>query len=542
MTEFNYGDAFEQVALAVPGDTPALIHGQRTITWDAFDKRTNRIARYLRSQGLQSGDKVGFYLRNSPAYAETLSAVFKGRLTHVNINYRYVDEELYYILDNADCRALVYDPEFAEVVVGLRNRLLQLNCYLETGESDVPSNDFAKRFESVAETGNASPLNIERSPEDVILLYTGGTTGMPKGVIWEHKNMWDASLRAQLDERPRDLEHFREMIAGTNEYPRVIPACPQMHGTGMITTYNALARGGCVITLTSHSFDAEELLRNISEHAATQAVIVGDVFARPMLETMDQSRGRFRLDSLESILSSGVMWSPAIKQGLLSHHPRMRLIDTFGSSEAIGFGNAISTREKLDRVARFSLGRHCKVFSEDLREIRPGSDEPGLIARSGPIPLGYYKDPEKTARTFVTIDGVRYSMPGDWCTVNADGTLNLLGRGSACINSGGEKIYPEEIEEVLKTHPDVEDALVVGLADEKWGQAVTGIVQMRNPEDLDDANLKRHVRQSLAPYKIPKHIFARHDLLRAPNGKADYKAITQYAETQLKSQLRRTWK
>jgi fatty-acyl-CoA synthase len=227
------------------------------------------------------------------------------------------------------------------------------------------------------------------------------------------------------------------------------------------------------------------------------------------------------------------MWSREVKLGLLAHHPGMLLMDAFGSSEAVGFGSSVTTANGESRTARFVIGESCKVFTEDQREVLPGSGERGFIARSGPIPVGYHKDPKKSAETFPVIRGVRYSMPGDWCTVEGDGTLTLLGRGSVCINTAGEKVYPEEVEEALKTHPDVEDALVLGLPDERWGQAVTAVVQLRPGRSFDEGSLRDHVRQRLAGYKTPKRLVAVERMFRAPNGKADYKLAAAHAAAAL---------
>jgi fatty-acyl-CoA synthase len=306
-----------------------------------------------------------------------------------------------------------------------------------------------------------------------------------------------------------------------------------MHGTGLLTTISALAMGGTVVTLTRPSFEAAELWETVQRRAVNVLAIVGDAFAKPMLRELDEHPGEYDIRSLLSIISSGVMWSPEVKRGLLRHNPHMVLTDSFGASEAVGFGRSDTTLDGTTEIGKFQLGEHCKVFTEDFREVKPGSDEVGFVARSGAIPRGYYKDEEKSARTFPVIDGVRYSMPGDYCKVAEDGTLILLGRGSVCINTAGEKVYPEEVEEVLKTYPGVVDALVVGVPDEKWGQMVTGIVQPEPGAGLDEAAVQAHVRQRLAGYKTPKRILVKENLGRASNGKADYKGITAFAKAEL---------
>jgi fatty-acyl-CoA synthase len=407
--------------------------------------------------------------------------------------------------------------------------------WLQVGGVPAP---VAGSFQALCEEGDGAPLSIARSPDDLLFVYTGGTTGMPKGVMWRHEDLWGAmrggeSIPANGGVRPASVDVHVRNVGAFGPGPVQIPACPLMHGTGLFTAILNLLSGGCCVTLTSESFDPEELFDAVSRHRVVSIVIVGDAFARPMQKALDAHPGRWDLSSLRIALSSGVMWSQETKQGLLRHHPGMVLADMFGASEAVGFGASITSAKGGSRTAKFVIGDDCKVFSEDHREVAPGSGERGFIARRGPIPLGYHKDPEKTAATFPTIDGVRYSVPGDWCTVEADGTLTLLGRGSVCINTAGEKVYPEEVEEALKTHPDVEDALVVGVPDEKWGQAVTAVVEMSRGTDLDEGSLRQYVRQHLAGYKAPKRIVAVKSMFRAPNGKADYKGAASYARQQL---------
>jgi len=529
---WNYGDLLDGLDAGFTPDAPALIHGDRTIRWGEFGRRTNNLARALAEAGVAPGDKVAVYMRNEPAYAESLAACFKGRGVHVNVNFRYLDDELHYILDNSDAAALIYGAEFREHIESLRPRLPGLRALVQVGGEKRPEGVFD--YEETVTSGDGEPLGIERSPDDLLFIYTGGTTGMPKGVMWRHEDLWGAlgygaNAACNLGEQPTTPEEHVANAIRSGPGVRQVPCCPLMHGTGLLTAITTLTSGGCLVTLEHPSFDAVELFDVIDRNQVAGLVIVGDAFAKPMLKTLDEHPGRWKLESLRAIISSGVMWSREVKQGLLRHHPAIMLIDTFGSSEAVGFGTSVTTAEGETRTARFQIGEHCKVFTEDHREVAPGSDEKGFIARSGPIPVGYYKDPKKSAKTFPTIDGVRYSIPGDWCTVEADGTLTLLGRGSVCINTAGEKVYPEEVEEALKTHEDVEDALVVGLPDEKWGQAVTGVVQLRAGAALDESALRSHVKHALAGYKTPKRILAVERMFRAPNGKADYKGATAFA-------------
>jgi acyl-CoA synthetase (AMP-forming)/AMP-acid ligase II len=291
----------------------------------------------------------------------------------------------------------------------------------------------------------------------------------------------------------------------------------------------ALTNGGTVVTLEAASLDSNELWRTVERRGVTNMAIVGDAFAKPMLAALEENPGQYDVSSVTSIISSGVMWSMEVKQAMLEHLPTTMLMDSFGSSEAIGFGSSVTVKDMPVKTAKFTTNDFCKVFDENDNEIPRGSETPGFIAFGGPIPLGYYKDEEKTAKTFKLINGQRFSIPGDYSLVSEDGELTLLGRGSVCINSAGEKIYPEEVEEAIKLHDSIEDALVVGVPDEKWGQAVTAVVEMAENAEFDAEMLKVFVRSKLAGYKTPKHVFTDGPPFRAPNGKADYKSVTQYA-------------
>ncbi len=521
---WNFGDILDAIEPALPADAPAFIHGERVIPWGEARQATNNLARGLIARGAAPGDKLAIYLRNCPEYLLALAAGFKARLTHVNVNYRYTPDEVWYIFDNADAQTVVYAAEFRDAIERIRPRLPKVKTWLEVGDGPAPA--FAEKFEAVCAQGNGGPLDIQRSGQDQFFIYTGGTTGMPKGVMWAHEDLREIGLIAarRLGPVPETLEALAQAARVMGPGPRTLPAPPLMHGTGLLTAMNAHLAGGCVITLTSPTFDAHELLRAVHDHRPQSMAIVGDSFARPILNALDAAPGRYDVSSLMGIISSGVMWSLEVKRGLLRHMPDCVLNDGFSSSEAIGMGASVMTRDGEVPTAKFMLGERCRVFDENDRPVVPGSGVRGLVAIGPPNPVGYYKDEDKTARTFRVIDGVRYSIPGDWCTVEPDGTLTLLGRGNACINTAGEKVFPEEVEEALKTHPSVEDALVVGVPDETWGQAVTGVVVPREGWTIDEAALRAHVRRHLAGYKTPKRIVAADRPLRASNGKADYPA------------------
>jgi len=529
---WNFGDILDDNATHLGPNDPALIHGDRMISWPEMSARSNNVASALLNRGIQPGDKMGFYLRNQPEYVEGLAAAFKARLTHVNVNYRYLDDELSYIIDNSDAAVLLYDAEFRDNVERVRGRLPKVKLWLEVNsQSDSP--EFAVAYEDLAGEGDGAPLDMERSPDDLMFLYTGGTTGMPKGVMWSHQIWREANLdglRKIYGAAPETWEEHRAFVQEVGKHGRQMPACPLMHGTGLFTALGAFLMGGAIVTLENkQKFDPEQVWQTTERHGVTAMAIVGDAFAKPMLAVLNDAPGTYDLSSVASITSSGVMWSHEVKQGLIEHLPQVALNDSFGASEAVGFGMSVTTADGIVETAKFEIGEHCKVFSEDGREIAPGSDESGLIARGGAVPLGYYKDETKTAETFRTINGVRYAIPGDWCKVAKDGTLTLLGRGSNCINSAGEKIYPEEVEEALKEHDAVRDALVVGVPDDKWGQSVTGVVEFADNASASEDELRAFVRTRLAAYKAPKRVLVTDDLKRAPNGKADYKGVRAFA-------------
>ncbi|MFZ5683693.1 MAG: acyl-CoA synthetase [Pseudomonadota bacterium] len=528
---WNFGDILEAIEPVLPPDAPAFIHGERTITWGEARRLSNNLARALVARGAAPGDKIALYMRNRPEYMIALSAAFKARLTHVNVNYRYTPDEVWYIFDNSDAQTVVYAPEFRDAVAQIRHRLPKVKAWVEvTDDGDIAP--FAERFHTLVTEGDGSALLLERSGEDLLFIYTGGTTGMPKGVMWPHHDLREVTLSAarKLGPVPETLEALREHTRNVGPGGRALIAPPLMHGTGLLTAIGTHLAGGCLITLAGDTFNPVEMLQAIDRHSPQSLTIVGDSFARPLLNALNAHPGRWNVSSVAAVVSSGVMWSLEVKRGLLEHMPQAMLSDAFSSSEALGMGSSIMTKTGEVQTAKFTIGERCRVFDEADRPVEPGSGVRGLVALGPPNPVGYYKDEEKTARTFRVIDGVRYSMPGDWCLVEPDGTLTLLGRGNACINTAGEKVFPEEVEEALKTHPSIEDALVVGLPDEKWGQAVTAVVELAPGQSLDEAALRTHVRKTLAGYKTPKRIVVADRSLRASNGKADYGAARACAE------------
>jgi acyl-CoA synthetase (AMP-forming)/AMP-acid ligase II len=382
-----------------------------------------------------------------------------------------------------------------------------------------------------ARSGTAMPP-WGRSPDQLYVVYTGGTTGMPKGVMWRQDDLFAVLNDSAAVHHPEDggLEGVRASLGKPG--PVHLSAAPLMHGTGAFSSFMALSSGGSVVTLVGRRFSAEEVLDTIDRERVKSIAIVGDAFAKPLLDALDAEPERWDISSLRVMTSSGVMWSQPVKQGLLRHNPRLLCVDTLGSSEAVGMALSVSSNDPARGAAdtaAFQLGERTKVITDDGREVQPGSGEIGMVAMSGRVPLGYHKDPAKSAATFRVIDGTRWSIPGDYATVEADGTLRLLGRGSVCINTGGEKVFPEEVEEAVKGHPDVVDAVCVGVPDERFGEAVVAMVQLRPGAALDEAAVIAEVKAHLASYKAPKRVFALPTLARAANGKADYKGLRSKA-------------
>jgi fatty-acyl-CoA synthase len=355
---------------------------------------------------------------------------------------------------------------------------------------------------------------------------------MPKGVMWRQEDLvrtLGGRTNPVLAGEP-DSDAF---VASLGDDPlTVLPACPLMHGTGWFNALIGLLAGGAVVTLPGRTFDVVELLDGIEREGVNGIAIVGDAFGKPLLRALDSEPDRWDISSLKMMSSSGVMWSEATKQGLLAHHDGMLLVDAFSSSEALGMGQSVSGGGAAAKTAKFTLGENARVIADDGSDVVPGSGEIGRVAVAGLVPVGYYKDPEKTAATFIEIEGRRYSMPGDYATVESDGTLTLLGRGSVCINTGGEKVFPEEVEEALKTHPAVLDAVVVGVPDEKFGQAITAVVELDDPS-FPANELIAHTKERIASYKAPRHVVVVSTIGRAANGKVDYKGLTEAAREDL---------
>jgi acyl-CoA synthetase (AMP-forming)/AMP-acid ligase II len=534
MPDWNFADAFEAVARRVP-DAPCHISGDRTVTWGDFNRRANGLAADLIDAGLKHQSKVAAYLYNGPEYIETYFAAFKAGMAPVNTNYRYGPEEILYLFDNADAEAIVFHSSFTDLLDKVRDRLPNVKRWYVVDDG-AAAPDWAVPYEDVVGRGGDDPVQAPwgRSGEDLLLLYTGGTTGMPKGVMWRQDDLFmvlGGGGNPIVGVPPAaDLAEFESRVAGPGM--KMLPACPLMHGTGQFSSFIAMNGAGCIVTLPDRHFDPAGLWSTVADQKVNAIVIVGDAFAKPMLAELEANPGKYDLSSVMLISSSGVMWSQETKDGLLKHIPQAVLFDSLGSSEAVGMGASTSAAGAAAETAKFQLGENVHVFTDDGKRVEPGSDEVGFVALSGYVPVGYYKDPEKSAKTFRTIDGVRYSIPGDFAMVNPDGSLHLLGRGSVVINTGGEKVFPEEVEEVLKLHPSIRDAVCVGLPDERFGETICALVELHTGATVEQDQVIEHVRSHLARYKAPRRVIVVDTIGRSPAGKVDYKGLQKLAREQ----------
>ena len=525
--DFHFASAWERVADAVP-DVDAIVMGEQRWTWAAFDDAAARLASAMEAAGVTRGAQVSLYLHNSPEYLIAQQAAFKHGCGPVNVNYRYLDDELVYLVDNSDSEVLVFDASLGDRVARVRDRLDRVRLFVVVDDDGTAgAHDFASGFHDLLRR-HEPQARWGRSGKDLYMLYTGGTTGMPKGVMFDN-GTWCAGLYLAVGTTlgvapPSDLDDVARFVHEARERSAMVsvPCCPLMHGTGMwVGAMPALNTGGTTVLLEGRHFDPDELLRVVERERVTRLAIVGDAFARPILRAMEDAEQRGDLPDLSSltqISSSGAMWSAEIKDGLTRYTAAV-LADGLGSTEGGGYGSVATDRETAGTTARFTPSPDTLVLGPDDQPLAPGSEEPGLLA-TRTAAKGYYKDPEKTARTFKQIDGADYVITGDFATLHDDGTITLHGRGSNCINSGGEKIFPEEVEEALKTHPAVDDCYVVGVPDERFGQRVVAVAGCRSPVSEDE--LRAHLRDALAGYKIPRQIVVVDHVQRAPNGKADY--------------------
>ncbi len=526
--EFNLADLFECVADAVP-EREAVVWGDRRLTFAQMDERATRLAHHLSAQGVKPGDHIGVYLYNCPEFLEAFLAAWKIRAVPVNINFRYVEDELRYLFTDADLVGLVFHREFAPRVQAVAPELPSLRTFVVVDDDSGAAYASLGAAEYEAAVAAASPARdfAPRSGDDLYLLYTGGTTGMPKGVMWRHEDVFFAGLQGgnpygQDIERPEQQAE----IARNSDVRVTLPAAPLMHGSGHWASLIGLHAGGKVALATSRRFDAAEIWRIVEREKVTIISIVGDAMARPMAEALAEPGASYDTSSLMVLTTGGAIFSESVQEQLRQYLPKTVFINAFGVSEAGHQGMGVGGSGARPR---FTVEANTAVLDDNLRPVAPGSGVVGRLARRGRMPLGYYKDAEKTAATFVTVDGVRWVMPGDMAVVEADGSVTLLGRGSICINSGGEKIYPEEVEEALKSHPAIFDAVVVGVPDERWGERVAAVVQFRPGKSAAFDDVQAHVRTKISGYKAPREMHVAEQIVRSPTGKPDYRWAKAYA-------------
>ena len=518
--EYNLADLWEKVVDTIP-DKEAVICGDRRLTFAAADERANRLAHALAARGVGPGDHVGLYLYNGTEYLEAMFAAYKIRAVPVNVNYRYVEEELRYLLDNCDAKAIVFHREFAPKLAAIRSDLPQLTTYLavdDGSDADVSALD-ADDYEDALGSESAARDFDERSPDDLYILYTGGTTGMPKGVMWRQEDIFFGALSSLSPpiESPEEIaDRAREGAL------RTLPACPFMHGTAHWLALATLYNGGTVVVDPKRHLEPEHVWELVASEQVTLLVIVGDAMARPLVEALDRLDPSVELSCLAIMLSGGAILSPAVKRAFTDKLPNLMILDGFGSSETGSQGSMPVAKEgEISAQPRFILNEDTMVLTDDMQPAPVGVV--GKLARRGRVPLGYYKDEEKSAATFPVVDGVRWSVPGDHARLEDDGTITVLGRGSVSINTGGEKVYPEEVEGVLKAHPDVFDVVVVGVRDERWGERVVAVVQPRADSEVSVEALAEHARKKLAGYKVPRDVVTVDAIVRSPSGKPDYR-------------------
>src|SRR5262245_9923298 len=540
---FARGAINEAIAEAIP-DQEAIVSSTKRLTWRDLQLRTRRLANLMLSRGLgchrerdalqpwESGqDHVALYLYNGNEYIEGMLGAYKARVAPFNVNYRYVESELLYLLNDAKTRGIIYHasfaPRLAAVLLKLPPQALLLQVDDGSGEPLLPG---AQDYETaLAGASDALPA-VTPTEDDLYILYTGGTTGMPKGVLWRQRDIFFAAMGGQLPAGMGIVQSVAELVdrAPNGSFIRSLPAPPFMHGAAQWVAFIILHQGGTIILPGNvRALDAHDVWRTVEEHRVGTLSIVGDAFARPLLDQLRQRS--YDLSSLHVLGSGGAILSPPLKEALLELLPNLMIFDGFGSSETGAQGASLTT--KGDAVApAFKMDDGTCVLDANLtRRLQPGESEVGWLARSGYLPLGYFNDREKTQRTYPTVDGTRYAGPGDRAQIADDGSVIVFGRDSVCINSGGEKIFAEEVEKALKHHPAVYDVVVAGAPSERWGEQVTAVVQFRPGETASDRELLDTAAQHLARYKLPKAFVAVDQILRSASGKPDYRWAKEMA-------------
>jgi acyl-CoA synthetase (AMP-forming)/AMP-acid ligase II len=533
----NLGLAQQAIAARNP-DRECIVTPTRRLTYAQVAERARRLANVLHAHGFgchreraqlanhESGqDHVGIYMLNCCEYVESMLGAYLARVAPFNVNYRYVDDELLYLLTDSDATGVIYQARYASTLARIRDRLPKLTLLIQlddgSGEALLPG---ALDYETALAGAPDTMPPVEPSPDDLYILYTGGTTGAPKGVLWRQEDIFHAAMTGGPPGMPGPptVEELAENATANGGFMRVMTTPPLMHGAAQWLGFGAIHQGGTLILQGKpERFDPAEVLELVQREGCNTLTMVGDAFARPLVEEL--RRTRYDLSRLFIIGSGGAILSPHMKEALLEFVPHAMVVDGFGASETGAHGSHATRKGDTAKTGTFAM-MSTLILKQDLSgALEPGSQETGWVARTGHVPLGYYKDPAKTAKTFPTVGGVRYAVPGDHAHFNPDGSINVLGRGSVCINSGGEKIYPEEVEQVLRKHPAVYDAVVVGTPDERFGEQVTAVIQPRAGAALDQADLADFASRHLARYKLPRTIVLVEEMVRSPSGKPDYR-------------------
>jgi acyl-CoA synthetase (AMP-forming)/AMP-acid ligase II len=514
--EFNLADLMEANADAFP-DRLAVVCGDVRLSFGELDRRATRLAHYWAGLGIGKDDHIGLYLYNGAEYLECMLAAWKIRARTINVNYRYVADELRYLFDNANLVGLVHEPNLvaevdAAMVPGLDHRLVVGEQYEAALAGASDERDFGPR-----------------SPDDLVIIYTGGTTGMPRGVMWRHEDLFFAALQGGNPggEPFTDAAALAPQMKENGDGLHIHPAPPLIHGNAQLASWIALLNGGVAALVPGRRFDPEATLALCEAEAVHSISIVGDAMALPLIAALEAHPGKWDLSEMSVIASAGAVLSANILMRLEELIPNIMVLNSFGASETGHQGTAFYEDGK---PVWFMDTEHTVVLDADLNPVEAGSGVVGMLARFGHIPLGYYEDEEKTAATFKTKDGVRYVIPGDMAMLAEDESVVFLGRGSVCINTGGEKVYAEEVEEALKHHPRIFDAVVVGVADERWGQRVEAVVTVRGDGPVDLEDVEAFCRGRLAGYKVPRRVWVVEDLNRQPSGKPDYRWARERAE------------
>ncbi|AMU23935.1 acyl-CoA synthetase [Mycobacteroides abscessus] len=531
----NIADLIEHAIDTMP-DRVAIISGDRKLTYAELEEQSNRLGHYLQSQGVGPGDKVGLYCRNGIEIVVALTAIVKIRAISVNVNYRYVEAELHYLFENSDMAALVHERRYSDKVANVLPSTpnVKTAIVVEDGADGSFDSYGGVPFADALAQGSPERDFGERSPDDIFLIYTGGTTGFPKGVMWRHEDIYRSLFGGINYVTGEYIEGEWDLAKqGAEAAPFIgFPIPPMIHGATQAATFMALFQGRT--TVLAPEFNPEEVWELIEKHKINMLFFAGDAIGRPLIDALDTETGRARdLSSLWVLASSAALFSQTVKERYLELLPNRVITDAIGASETGTGGLSTVTKGQMHPGGpTVKISSTTTVLDEEGNPVQPGSGVRGLIAKSGHIPVGYFKDEKKTAETFKTFNGVRYAIPGDWATVEADGTVTMLGRGSVSINTGGEKVFPEEVESVLKGHPAVFDAVVVGVPDEKWGQHVGAVIAVREGVELTFEDLDTHARKEIAGYKVPRSIWIVDSVKRNPAGKADYRWAKEVSETE----------